>query len=895
MNKAHSAINWENYPSDETPLNESNLNKMDAAIGVIDDRVITLDTTKATKTEVATLVADVTFEESTGIITITKKNGSKITIDTQMEKIAINFVYNPTTQQIILTLIDGTKQYIDLSALITQYEFLNSDTVAFYIDKDGKVSAIVKEGSIEEKHLEPNYLAKIKVEVAKAESSQQAAAMSEINAKASENAAKASETAAKTSETNAKVSETAAAKSATAAAASESNAKVSETSASESSATATEKASSASQSADTAAEKADIATQKAAEIIGKAESAEESATKAQSYAVGGTGSREGEDSDNAKYYYQQAKDVSEGLKGGLQPHGTVAFADLPALADVSTGWMFNISDEFTTTDDFKEGAGNVIPAGANIYKTSDEKWDVLAGTPVTGVKGVKETSFQRGNVVITPENIGALPISGGKLTGQLQVGEKVKLYTSSEGGNIQIISPDDIGLRWELDAFKGDLRFICFNNDGTVKKICQLTKDGALIANNATSSAAGLMSPKDKEKLDNLSIVNNNTTTKAGYALDARQANPNVEGSLAKQISTLNSGLANHLPLSGGTMTGTIIGQHKLPGSTASDSNGMVLGVQTSGNTGIFNGNGDGNGADVANLIIKSWYGVGFVDGCSNQGMTVGIDCRSGNITCNSITIRNVGSVTDLLNSKLSTSASCNKNWNWSGKNETPAWIWGGSDGTNMYVYNPTYILVQGIRNRVTNRAMTITNDNHVRTYESNGVGMNGTISLGSGNYRFSQLYVTSSSISTSDKNYKDDIKSLTDKHLQFFMKLQPVSFLFKDGTSGRTHIGFIAQDVEQAMSECGLTDLDFAGFCKDQKIDSKLVDGEEVNEPILDDNGNPEYIYSLRYEEFIALNTYAIQKLWNRVETLEKENIETKNQIKSIQQDIAELKKSRA
>lgn len=412
MNKAYSRINWENYPSDATPINKVNLNILDSATDILDDRVITLDTTKATKKEVATLVMDVAFEESTGIITVTKKNGSKITIDTQMEKIAINFDYNPTTQQIILTLIDGTKQYIDLSALITQYEFLDSDTVAFYIDKDGKVSAIVKEGSIEEKHLEPNYLAKIKVEVAKAETSQQAAAKSETNAKASENAAKASETAAKTSETNAKASETAAAKSATAAATSETNAKASETSASQSAATATSEAASASQSASTATDKANIATQKATEIIGKAESAADSATKAQSYAVGGTGSREGEDTDNAAYYYRQAKSISESFAGALRPIGTVAFASLPALTTATSGDMYNISDEFTTTADFKEGAGNVVPAGANVYKTSDGKWDVLAGTPVTGVKGAKETAYHRGNVSLSAADVGAVAEEG---------------------------------------------------------------------------------------------------------------------------------------------------------------------------------------------------------------------------------------------------------------------------------------------------------------------------------------------------------------------------------------------------------------------------------------------------------------------------------------------------
>lgn len=36
------------------------------------------------------------------------------------------------------------------------------------------------------------------------------------------------------------------------------------------------------------------------------------------------------------------------------------------------------------------------------------------------------------------------------------------------------------------------------------------------------------------------------------------------------------------------------------------------------------------------------------------------------------------------------TSASCNKNWNWSGQSGQPSWLWGGNDSSNMYVYNPS-------------------------------------------------------------------------------------------------------------------------------------------------------------------------------------------------------------
>lgn len=169
MNKAYSRIRWENLPSIATPLNESNLNRMDVALNEVDDRVISLETTKLPKTTAYTMVKDVSFNESTGVFTITKLNGSQVTINTALEKVTTNFRFDRQSQKLILTLADGTTQEIDLSAFITQYEFLESDTITFNIDANGKVTAIVKEGSIEEKHLQPNYLAGIKVEVAKAE------------------------------------------------------------------------------------------------------------------------------------------------------------------------------------------------------------------------------------------------------------------------------------------------------------------------------------------------------------------------------------------------------------------------------------------------------------------------------------------------------------------------------------------------------------------------------------------------------------------------------------------------------------------------------------------------------------------------------------------------------
>ena len=182
MQKIYNRTHWENFPSEKTAIDAMRLNNVEAGIDNLDDRVVAMDAAKVDLTKANELVKEILWDESNGTLTVVKMNGSKAVIDTKLEKLAVNFTYNPQTQQLVITLDDGTTQNVDLSALITQYEFIDSNTIAFEISSDGKVSAIVKEGSIQEKHLRPDYLADIKVESAKAVNSATNAKTYETNA-----------------------------------------------------------------------------------------------------------------------------------------------------------------------------------------------------------------------------------------------------------------------------------------------------------------------------------------------------------------------------------------------------------------------------------------------------------------------------------------------------------------------------------------------------------------------------------------------------------------------------------------------------------------------------------------------------------------------------------------
>ena len=122
-------------------------------------------------------------------------------------------------------------------------------------------------------------------------------------------------------------------------------------------------------------------------------------------------------------------------------------------------------------------------------------------------------------------------------------------------------------------------------------------------------------------------------------------------------------------------------------------------------------------------------------------------------------------------------------------------------------------------------------------------------VNLGDSGHKWDKVYAFDfygTTHSSSDARLKKNIKSLGQKWLDFFYRLKPRSFKYKNGKSGRTHTGFIAQEVEAAANMCGIPTKDIAAIA-------------------IDESGQ----YYLGYEEIIAVQTLAIQDLKAQVDDL--------------------------
>ena len=137
------------------------------------------------------------------------------------------------------------------------------------------------------------------------------------------------------------------------------------------------------------------------------------------------------------------------------------------------------------------------------------------------------------------------------------------------------------------------------------------------------------------------------------------------------------------------------------------------------------------------------------------------------------------------------------------------------------------------------------------------------------------RLKSTSGSAITSDIRQKKDFKSLS-LYEDFYMDIDTVAYKYKNGKSGRYHVGVKAQQILEALNNNHLSSMDFGGYIE-YKVEKDEYEGEKFV---------PDYDIEcgIIYNEFIALNTHMTQKAHLRIDELESEIKELKQIINSLQ-----------
>ena len=189
----------------------------------------------------------------------------------------------------------------------------------------------------------------------------------------------------------------------------------------------------------------------------------------------------------------------------------------------------------------------------------------------------------------------------------------------------------------------------------------------------------------------------------------------------------------------------------------------------------------------------------------------------------------------------------------------------GGASSGNI---GGIYIYGEGLESSANKRALAPQGDN---------------MDLGNSANEWRNMFIQTTPVGSSDRNLKQDIEELTEAEKRVATALKGLvkkyrwkNAVAKKGEDARIHIGFIAQEVEEAFTAEGLNGFDYAVLCKDQhyKVLVNGVDTETVqrtNNVVEDDivreslqesdevTFEPFEKYALRYEQ---LHSFIISAL---------------------------------
>lgn len=339
--------------------------------------------------------------------------------------------------------------------------------------------------------------------------------------------------------------------------------------------------------------------------------------------------------------------------------------------------------------------------------------------------------------------------------------------------------------------------------------------------------------------------------------------NGTYDGSAAKTVNITPSSIGA-FSSSGGTITGsaTITGDLTVNGIKISGYD--YMGEQTVASRVLTVSPADSH--YITYITPESIVKQGVADGIST----------SGSIVCNRVYIPNGHGIRGMNKDVTSASLETSQAMVWVDVNNRV--IVGNSDNegrTEIMSPGYLYFLMGGSTDVSTKYCVGFVTSSGDYTYFKPGA--DAAVYLGSSSYKWKQLYATTTTIATSDRNLKKNIEDIDDRYIELFDLVRPVSYQLLSGD--RLHTGFIAQEVEEAMEKVGLTAEELGFFCKDIKMVEDTENEEFV--PELDEDGNPVYIYALRYEEYIAIMAEKVRRLEAKYD----------NRLNQLELELAELK----
>ena len=404
----------------------------------IANRYTKAETEALTGQETNSLVADVDVNLTTGVITVTKKDGTSETFDTAMEKVPARFeiVNSGGAVYLKITNVDGTSTQTDITSLMNVYTHANSDEISWAETGTGNVktvSASIRANSIGLDKLSLSAISTLEGYVSSAADSATAAASSASSAQQSAASAQASKGEAATSEAGAIAAANDAQGSAEEAATAETNAKAAATTAS-------------TRAADSEAWA--IGTRNG-EVVGASDPAYQ---------------------NNAKYYKERAAEIAGGdFIPATEKGADNGVATLNAYGQIPDNQIPLLTNYLLRSEKGSENGLATLDANRRLNEVHKPGYTASEVGAAAATHASQHASG--GSDPITPADIGALPLSGGTITGGLTINP----LCDNGYGNIRKNNSSTADYGTQLYDYDSDGDYVvlsvCANNDNDAYKL----------------------------------------------------------------------------------------------------------------------------------------------------------------------------------------------------------------------------------------------------------------------------------------------------------------------------------------------------------------------------------------------------------------------------------------